>query len=169
MPYLLTALNSGGQFLYVDSSQVADAADILRAQITNSAGAGRWSDYVSDQPTYRWDELASWEYSWIDARYGTSWGNPQYNHKLDIPIPGYFQYFSGPYYDTVHVFEDGYLTLGLHEAYVYNNTTLPNPAEPNSALYPFWDNIRPYCPIPAEGSRSMSMVGFIPSSRETGL
>jgi len=152
VPYLLTALNSGGQFLYVDSSQVADAADILRAQITNSAGAGRWSDYVSDQPTYRWDKLASWEYNWIDARYGTSWGNPQYNHKLDIPIPGYFQYFSGPYYDTVHVFEDGYLTLGLHEAYVYNNTTLPNPAEPNSALYPFWDNIKPYCPIPAEGS-----------------
>ena len=152
VPYLLTALNSGGMFLYVDESQVEDAADILRAQITNSAGAGRWSDYVSDQPTYRWDNLASWEYNWIDARYGTSWGNPQYNKKLDIPIPGYFQYFSGPYYDTVHVFQDGYVTLGLHEAYVYNNTTLPNPAEPNSALYPFWDNLKPYCPIPAESS-----------------
>ncbi len=74
VPYLLTALNSGGQFLYVDSSQVEDAADILRAQITNSAGAGRWSDYVSDQPTYRWDELASWEYNWIDARYGDKLG-----------------------------------------------------------------------------------------------
>jgi len=152
VPYLLTALNSGGQFLYVDPSQVDDAADILRAQITNSAGSGRWSDYVSDLPTYRPDTLASWEYNWIDARYGTSWGNPQYNNKLDIPIPGYFQYFSGPYYDTVHVFEDGYVTLGSHEAYVYNNTALPNPAEPNSALYPFWDNLKPYCPIPAESS-----------------
>jgi hypothetical protein len=160
VPYLLTALNSGGQFLYVDSSQVDDAADILRAQITNSAGAGRWSDYVSDQPTYLHDTLASWEYNWINAKLGTKRGNPGELSKLDIPIPGYFQYFSGPYYDTVHVFEDGYLTLGLHEAYVYNNTMLPNPAEPNSALYPFWDNIKPYCPPGAE-STSEACVGFI--------
>ncbi len=153
VPYLLTALNSGGMFLYVDESQVEDAADILRAQITNSAGAGRWSDYVSDQPTYRFDTLASWEYEWVNAMlYGTYQGNPAPNLRLDIDIPGYFQYFSGPYYNKVHVFEDGYVTLGSHYAYIYNNTTLPNPAEPNNALYPFWDNIRPFCPPGAENS-----------------
>jgi len=160
VPYLLTAINSGGQFLYVDESQVEDAADILRAQITNSAGAGRWSDYVSDLPTYEWDELASWEYEWIDARYGTNRGNPTQTSKIDVPIPGYFQYFSGPYYDTIHVFEEGYVTLGLHTAYVYNNTELPNPAEPNNALYPLWNSMEPFCP-PANASSPEVCEGYI--------
>src|SRR4030065_1718050 len=74
VPYLLTAINSGGLFLYVDETQVEDAADILRSQITNSAGAGRWSDYVSDYATYRWNELdLVSEYNWIDARSGDKW------------------------------------------------------------------------------------------------
>jgi hypothetical protein len=148
VPYLLTALNSGGQFLYVSADQAEDAADILRAQITNSAGAGRWSDYVSDTATYRYDRLASWEYDWIDAKAGTRWDNPIYNSKIDIPLPTgtYFQYYSGPYYNTVHVFEDGYLNFGLSTAYVSLNTQLPNPSYPNNALYPFWDDLMAFCP-----------------------
>jgi hypothetical protein len=65
LPYLYTAVNSGGQFLYVSESQLADAGDVLLAQLTHSAGAGRWSDYVST--TYRWNNLPSWEYHWYDA------------------------------------------------------------------------------------------------------
>ncbi len=155
VPYLLTAINSGGQFLYVDASQAEDAADILRAQISNSAGAGRWSDYVSDSATYRYDTLASWEYKWVDAKaLGTRWDNPTQDQKIDIPFPspGYFQFFSGPYFANIHIFEDGYLNFGLDDAYVPINTTLPNPADPNSALYPFWDNMEPYCPPTADVS-----------------
>ncbi len=145
VPYLLTALDSGGQFLYVDSSQAADAADILRAQITNSAGAGRWSDYVSNTPTYRYDRLASWEYNWIDAwASGTWWDNPTYNTYIDIPLPSPFAYYEGGPFSTVHVFQDGYVTFGNHSAYENTNTTIPNPLEPNNALYPFWDDLEPY-------------------------
>jgi hypothetical protein len=163
VPYLLTALNSGGQFLYVDSSQAADAADILRAQISNSAGAGRWSDYVSDQPTYTYDELASWEYNWIDATAGTNRGNPGPTLKLDVPIPSpYFPFYDSGPYSTMHVFEDGYVTFGNHIAYQNVNTTLPNPVEPNNALYPYWDNMEPYCiPTIESSSPNCDMQGWI--------
>ncbi len=73
VPYLLTALTSGGQFLYVTPDQLANAADILKAQLHHTAGAGRWSDYVSDWTTYRVDRLAPatalgpGEYKWIDT------------------------------------------------------------------------------------------------------
>ncbi|MEZ4657475.1 MAG: choice-of-anchor X domain-containing protein [Caldilineaceae bacterium] len=67
VPYLLTALGSGGQFIYVREDQLGSAADILRAQVANSAGAGKWSDYVSDSFTYRWDRLEAGEYQWFPA------------------------------------------------------------------------------------------------------
>lgn len=49
VPYLVTAMRSGGQFLFVNPDQIGLASDILRAQLANSAGAGRWSDYVTLQ------------------------------------------------------------------------------------------------------------------------
>ncbi len=163
VPYLLTALNSGGQFLYVDSSRVADAANILRAQITNSAGAGRWSDYVSDVPTYRYDTLASWEYNWMDAQAnGTIMGNPDYNLALNIPLPSPFTYYGNGPYNSVNVFQDGYVTFDNHIAYETNNTTLPNPFEPNNALYPFWDDLTPYYTICANSSSpNCGVIGSI--------
>jgi hypothetical protein len=154
VPYLLTAINSGGMFLYVDNSQLDNAADILRAQITNSAGAGRWSDYVSDQATYEWDYLATWEYAWQDARLGgTNQGNPPYQGYLNIAMPGFSYYNSSPF-TSVNIFEEGYLTLGSHYTWQPNNTTLPNPAGPNNAIYPFWDDLWPYYVICGEGQAS---------------
>ncbi len=168
VPYLLTALNSGGQFLYVTPDNMEYAADVLLAQITNSAGAGRWSDYVSDQPTYRWDSLATWEYHWIDAKAdGENRGNPPDDSYLNIDLPPqtYFQYFSGPYYDTVHVFEDGYATLGLHLNGSPINTEIPDTADPNSALYALWDNLLPYCVPVGELSGEMC-YGYIYTLQE---
>ena len=144
VPYLLTALNSGGQFLYVDSSQAADAAAILRAQITNSAGAGRWSDYVSDAATYRYDSLSSWDYNWIDATAGgANQGNPSFDSYLQIPLPQPFPFFSAGPYDTANVFQEGYVTLGGYYGVQPNNTTVPNFFAPNNVLYPFWDDLSP--------------------------
>lgn len=147
VPYLLTALNSGGQFLYVDSSQVDAAADILRAQITNSAGAGRWSDYVSDEATYRWDTLATFEYNWIDATDGTNEGNPNYDSYLEIPLPASFSYYNLPY-SSVRVFQDGYLAFGNETYATPYNTILPSFFLPNNTLYPFWDDLTPDFVIP---------------------
>jgi hypothetical protein len=164
VPYLLTALNSGGQFLYVDSSQVTDAANILRAQITNSAGAGRWSDYVSNVPTYRYDTLASYEYNWIDAfATGENMGNPAYNSYLDITLPSPFTYYGNGPYSTVQVYQDGYVTFDYYVAYVPGNDTLPNLSWPNNALYPFWDDLTPYYIICASSPSSPDCgdVGYI--------
>jgi hypothetical protein len=161
VPYLLTAINSGGMFLYVDETQVEDAADILRAQITNSAGAGRWSDYVSDHATYRWDEL-DWEYEWIDAiSFDSRKGNPTDIQDLVIYLPAdtYFQYYSGPYYDKVHVFEDGYLNFGLSGAFVPVNGRIPDTDPPNNALFPLWNNMNAYCPPSVNAPQAC--VGYI--------
>lgn len=144
VPYLLTAINSGGSFLYVDPTQTAAAADILRAQITHSAGAGTWSDYVSDSATYRWDELASWEYNWIDAAGGgTNHGVPVSNSFVDVALPGAFTYYGQGPYNSVRAYEKGYLTFdgAVNGASQAVNTPLPNPAFPNNSIYPYWDNL----------------------------
>ena len=143
VPYLLTAINSGGSFLFVDPAMADAAADILRAQITHSAGAGTWSDYVSDQATYRWDRLASWEYNWIDATAGKDHGAPEPNSFLDIALPAAFTYYGQGPYSAVRAYEKGYLTFGgaPYGANQPANTMLPNNALPNNAIYPYWDNL----------------------------
>ena len=142
VPYLLTALNSGGSFLFVSPEQTAAAADILRAQLTHSAGAGTWSDYVSDAPTYRWDRLASWEYSWIDASVGgTDYGTPPAGGHADVDLPGGFTFYGQGPFTVARTSEEGYITLGSNPGSQPLNTTLPNAAEPNSALYPYWDDL----------------------------
>ena len=155
LPYVYTAVNSGGQFLYVSQDQLADAASVLLAQLTHTAGAGRWSDYVSTTPTYRWNDLPSWRYSWIDASAG--------GEQLVTPAEGSYvtrHLFSGafPFYgaaqDDLNIWGDGYITLGyLNTAGSHINTAIPDPAAPNGAIYPYWDalyNSPPGLPEPGE-------------------
>jgi hypothetical protein len=167
VPYLLTALNSGGQFLYVSDAQVTDAADILRAQITNSAGAGRWSDYVSDQATYQYDTLASFEYNWVDASTGVDNSNPDTDSYLTLSLPASFSFYSTPY-SSVNVFENGYVTFGNHFTNVNANTTLPTVAEPNNSLYLFWDDIQPnyFIPLGQETPDGGNVTGRIYTKQE---
>lgn len=48
--------------------------------------------------------------------------------------------FYGTDYTTAHVATDGYLSFtGLDP--VYGNTSIPNPAVPNAAVYGFWDDL----------------------------
>ncbi len=113
VPYLLTSLGSGGQFIYVREDQLGSAADILRAQVANSAGAGKWSDYVSDKFTYRWDRLDAGEYQWIellppltgDDRGGFG-KNDKWSATYDLPQP--FSFY-GASMTRVRVSLDGYI------------------------------------------------------------
>lgn len=143
VPYLLTAIQSGGQFLYSNATNVDDIADILRAQLTHSAGAGRWSDYVSDEATYRYDELASWEYGWIEAHTsegGTAHGQPDGSFvQVDLPEP--FTYYNRLPSGGVRVFEDGHLTFNSFPGGGGANTTLPSAEAPLRALFPMWDDL----------------------------
>jgi hypothetical protein len=142
LPYLLTAIGSGGQFLFVDPSKIDDAAEIMRAQLSHSAGAGRWSDYVSSTPTYIYDTLTSWEYKWIDtstAAGGNNRGVP--NPQVNVPLPAAFPFY-GVNQTNSFVTRYGYLTFGATQQTAQaNNTTIPNAAIPNNALYIFWEDL----------------------------
>jgi hypothetical protein len=113
VPYLVTAMRSGGQFLFVNPDQIGLASDILRAQLANSAGAGRWSDYVSDFPLYRFDKLDQNEYRWIDtsiAAGGTYAGQP-YNKAIQVSFPQPFTIW-GQTTNFGWVQDDGYILMG---------------------------------------------------------
>ena len=110
VPYMMTSLLSGGQFIYVAPDQLANAVDMVRAQLSHTAGAGKWSDYVSNGFTYRWDRLESWEYDWFPANgLGTdkgAVGSTPLRVTLDTPFS-----FYGAETSVVDVSEDGYILM----------------------------------------------------------
>jgi hypothetical protein len=110
VPYLLTALGTGGNFLYVPPDQLANATDILRAQASHSAGAGKWSDYVSDRFTYRWDRLEPGEYRWIPSSVMADAGQLSSSSPKRITLPQPFNLY-GDDRQTVDVYEDGYIHM----------------------------------------------------------
>ena len=110
VPYMLTSLLSGGQFIYVAPDQLANAVDVVRAQLSHTAGAGRWSDYVSNVYTYRWDRLESWEYQWFPAEsLGQDQGQLFSDGKL-LTLPQPFNFYGDPT-TQVRVGEDGYINM----------------------------------------------------------
>ncbi|MCB0185921.1 MAG: hypothetical protein KDE31_16745, partial [Caldilineaceae bacterium] len=110
VPYLVTALGSGGQFLFVAPDQLSNAIDILRAQWDHSAGAGKWSDYVSNSFTYRWDRLDSWEYRWIDATSGGAYLGEPNNQGLFVRFPQAFPYFFTT--ESGYLYDSGFMVMG---------------------------------------------------------
>ncbi len=111
VPYLLTAIGTGGQFLYVAPDQLADAADILIAQMKNSAGAGRWSDYVSDRFTYRYDRLPSWQnnyYPVLDSLLDSR--GQLFSSGLPLTLSAPFNFY-GNTTSEVEVYPNGYLWM----------------------------------------------------------
>ena len=111
VPYMLTALGTGGQFIYVAPDQLANAVDIVRAQLSHTAGAGRWSDYVSANYTYRWDRLEPWEYQWFPAEsLGQDAGQMSEAVPVRINLPNPFPFF-GKQTSTVDVDEDGFILM----------------------------------------------------------
>jgi uncharacterized protein YegL len=169
IPYLLTAIGSGGQFLYVDQAKIEDAAEIMRAQMSHSAGAGRWSDYVSNSATYIYDTLTSWEYQWIDtspAAGGTNQGVP--NPQVNVPLPAPFPYY-GVNYTNSHVTRYGYLTFGsTPQTAQLNNTAIPNVALPNNALYIFWEELFWNNPPTAAAADAADALRVNVFTRQTG-
>jgi hypothetical protein len=118
VPYLLTSMMSGGQFIYVAPDQLANAVDMVRAQLSHTAGAGRWSDYVSTAYTYRWDRLEPWEYQWFPAESLGQNRGQLYSSGMLLDLPVAFDFF-GNETDTVRVSEDGMINM--------SPCTLPNP------------------------------------------
>ena len=68
----------------------------LPAPTRATAGAGRWSDYVSNVYTYRWDRLEPWEYQWMPAEsLGQDAGQLYSNAPRRIQMPNPFPFFGG--------------------------------------------------------------------------
>ena len=79
-----------------------------------------------------------------------------------IPVPGGFPYWDGTF-TQVGVASNGYLVFGTNpELRAFNNTTLPNPAQPNNAIYVFWDDLTPKA---NGGSTIHARVEFMPNPR----
>lgn len=110
VPYLLAAIASGGNFLFVSEAQMSDAADILRAQLSHSAGAGSWSDYVSNSPTYVWDKLTSWEYNWRTPTFPDHYEGQAIFNQLEVSVPEVTVY--GTPYTKLRVDGDGFIQMG---------------------------------------------------------
>jgi len=108
VPYMLSTLLTGGQFIYVAPDQLANAVDMIRAQMSHTAGAGRWSDYVSTGFTYRPDRLESWEYTptnWLNTDHGVIAGD-WLSINLDTP----FNFYGDPR-SVVAVTDDGRIDM----------------------------------------------------------
>ncbi len=110
VPYLLTSIMSGGQFIYVAPDQLANAADVVRAQLSHTAGAGRWSDYVSTGFTYRWDRLEPWEYQWFPAESLGQDAGILTTNGLVLNLPNSFDFY-GDDTTVVEVSQDGYIEM----------------------------------------------------------
>ncbi|MEZ4709824.1 MAG: VWA domain-containing protein [Caldilineaceae bacterium] len=176
VPYLLTSLGTGGQFIYVREDQLGSAADILRAQVANSAGAGKWSDYVSDGFTYRWDRLEAGEYQWFPAE---SLGQPE----AQLPTTGYAIYtmpepfnFYGGNFTSVGVSQDGFVELDpcttttcvitrltFYFLDVLNNdmqwADIPKPPALASAASADEANVTPACNLMFDGNPATDIYG----------
>ncbi|KGN32434.1 hypothetical protein N798_07380 [Knoellia flava TL1] len=58
---------------------------------------------------------------------------------LEVPLPWSFPFY-GDRYAKAFVSTNGHVNF-LAPATVYSNATLPRPAAPNAAIYPFWDDL----------------------------
>jgi hypothetical protein len=138
-PYLLAANSANGQLLLVDTSQIDDAAEIVRAFMNNNAGAGRYADYVSSSYTYSWDET---DYDWYDATGGDR-HNYCYQDRAAVALQQPFSFYGTTYY-TAYASRSGYVAFSDFGD-VTENTGIPTTALPNNAVYAFWDEIWDLC------------------------
>lgn len=133
--YLASAEGSGGQFMFLDTSEVEDATTIVRALMTDNAMAGRFAHTVSTTDwQYEWDDT---EYDWFDASFGTYYQIG--DTPVQVSLPWFFTYY-GQTYNTIYVGRPGYVSFSNFSA-VDANTAIPNAALPNNAVYAFWDAI----------------------------
>jgi photosystem II stability/assembly factor-like uncharacterized protein len=97
---------------------------------------------------YRWidsDEPGGPVYSWVDvASVGTAvtWssGDGDEGHAI-VALPFSFPFY-GSAYNSVKITSNGWVSFDVVSTnHTYSNTTIPNSADPNLAVYGFWDDL----------------------------
>jgi len=124
-------------------NQPKGAADIFHgeeqtdAQGGPDAGGYRWID--SDEPggpVFNWFEIAS------TGTPITTWTSGTGDDgSVILPLPFTFKYY-GNDYTSLKVVTNGWMGFDIAStSNAYLNAAIPVAAEPNSALYPFWDDL----------------------------
>lgn len=133
-PYLQTAAGTGGQFMFLDSTQLASATEIVRGLMKDNAGAGRFNYTVNATDwTYSWDDVP---FAWSDAAsIGGTFRNIG-DTPAQVSLPWFFT-FHGQQYNRIYVHRPGYITFG-NQTTNQSHTSIPTAAVPNNAVYGFW-------------------------------
>ena len=94
---------------------------------------------------YRWvdsNDPAGPTYAWVDiAATGTAVTLTDDSTTPAIPLPFAFPYY-GVDKTSVRIVSNGWLNFGASST-SYTNEPIPSAAEPNNALYAFWDDLNP--------------------------
>ncbi len=91
-----------------------------------------------DDYGYTWDDSIA--FNWVDATGGTDVGFAGNVRDLSDPIslPFSFKYY-GNTYSQIYISTAGYLTFA--DNWVRSQSKIPNPAEPNDIIAPYWTPI----------------------------
>jgi hypothetical protein len=97
---------------------------------------------------YRWidsDEPGGPVFSWFDiSAIGTpvtTWTGTDDDGHAIVPLPFAFSFY-GTTYTQVKIATNGFISFDVASTdHAYSNTALPTSAEPNLAIYPWWDDL----------------------------
>jgi hypothetical protein len=81
---------------------------------------------------------------------------------MTVPIGFTFNYF-GNANTTINIYSKGYLNFGARTTVFLNPPSLPNQAEPNNAIAPYWDDWFPT--IDTTGTVTFQTLGVAPNRR----
>ncbi len=113
---------------------------------TNTGAVWSFTIRAADAGGYRWhdnfDNIGP-EFAWVDiSTTGTTvytGGDDSTSSALPIGFPFYYY---GQYFTHFKLCTNGWITLDTSTtSTVYNNTSLPNAAVPNSMIAPYWDDL----------------------------
>jgi hypothetical protein len=98
-----------------------------------------------DQFGYHWidsDEAGGPTYGWIEIRtLGTVPGSADDGNYGPFDLGFTFSYYGVPY-NQVRICTNGWISF-TSTATTYTNTAIPNTAQPNNTIAPFWDDLNP--------------------------
>ena len=130
------AINAVLEKLPKGSTYTYNGPDQTDGQGGPDAGGYRWID--SDEPggpAFNWVDISS------DGTAITTWTGTADDGSVILPLPFTFTYY-GANYTQIKVVTNGWQSFDVVSTSTsFSNTAIPATALPNTALYPFWDDL----------------------------
>ena len=145
--YVVIGQGPANTAAYTVSNLTAATTYCFRVRAANYFGGGTTSAYsttasattlAAPQPY----SCAASSYSWIDATTGGTSYVIGDDASATVGLPFNFSFY-GTSYNSVQVASNGYLRLGAGAATAFANVTIPNAADPNAIIAPWWDDLSP--------------------------